>query len=104
MGALAVDYLADDGVAGQAEEQVLGVAMHGRELSQAGVEIGLVEGVGVQLLVEPFFQAHRADGFQIAGPWTEGEAVEGVQDRWSPCNWSVVLRALALDLPAAGLA
>jgi len=79
-GKLAVSYLADHRVAGQPEKQILGAALHGGELREPGIEIGLVYSLGMQLLIEPRLQAHRADGLEIARTWTEGEAVEGMED------------------------
>jgi hypothetical protein len=79
-GRFSVGDLADDCVAGQAEKQVLRVQLHGGELGETGIEVSLIEGLGVQLLVEPFFQAHGPDGFEVSGTRAEGEAVEDVQD------------------------
>ena len=58
----------------------MGAPLHGGELGQAAIEVGLVEGRGVQLLVEPGFQSHGADCLEIAGTRAEGEAVESVQN------------------------
>jgi hypothetical protein len=75
LGCFAVGYLADDGVAGIADEEGLGVQLHGGELGEAGVEAGLVERLGVQLLVEPLIETDGAHGFKVAGTRAEGEAV-----------------------------
>ena len=79
-GGFAVHGLADDGVAGQIVEELGGGPLHSRELGEAGVEVGLVDGCGVQLLVEPFIEAYGADGFEVAGAGAEGETIEGVED------------------------
>ncbi len=78
--ATAVYGLADDGVAGQVVHQLGGGPLHGRVLGQVGVQVGLVNGLGMKLAVEPFFQAFGADCFHIAGTRAEGEAIEGMDD------------------------
>ena len=79
-GGFALHDLADDSVAGQIVDELRRGPLHGRELGEAGVEVRLVDGFGVQLAVEPVFEAHCADGFEVAGPGAECEAVEGVED------------------------
>jgi len=54
--------------------------LHGGELIEAGGELSLVDGVGVELLIEPGIEAHGFYGFEIAGARAEGEAIEGVED------------------------
>jgi hypothetical protein len=49
-------------------------------LGEARVEDGLIHGVGVKLLVEPFIEADGAKGFEVARARAEGEAVESVED------------------------
>ena len=56
---LSVHGLANDGVAGIAVDEVCGGQLHGRELGETGIEIGLVDACGMQLLIEPFAR----------GPW-----------------------------------
>ncbi len=34
----------------------------------------------MELLIEPFVQTHGADGFEVTGPGTKGEAIESVKD------------------------
>ena len=42
-----VHGLADFGVAGKAIEEILGVPLHVRELGEAGIEVGEIDGLGV---------------------------------------------------------
>jgi hypothetical protein len=62
------------------DEQFLSVPLHGGELSETGLEGGVVNGLGAQLLGEPVLQAQLADRFQIAGTRAEGETIEGLED------------------------
>ena len=79
-GKFAVHRLADEGVAGEAEEQILGAPLHCGKLGEAGLELGLIEAGGVELLVEPFIKAHCPGGFKVTRPWSEGEAIQGVEN------------------------
>jgi len=79
-GGLAIDDLTNDGVAGQAEEQVLSGPLHGGELSETRLKGGLVDAGRMELLIEPAVEADGFDGFEIAGTRAEGEAVEGVEE------------------------
>jgi hypothetical protein len=54
--------------------------MHGGELSEARVQVCVVEHGGMQLLIKPFLKTHGTDGFQVARAGSKGEAVEGVQN------------------------
>ena len=65
---------------GKPKEQVFGAPLHSRELGEAGIEIGLVEGRRVQLLFEPLVDTDGAHGLKIAGAWTKGETVERVEN------------------------
>ena len=76
---VSVHGLADNGVAWVAEDEVLGRPSHRRELDEAGIEFGLVETGGVELLIEPFVEAHGADGIQVTGPRSKCEAIEGME-------------------------
>ena len=78
--AAGVDGLADFAVAGQSVEEILGVPLHVRELGQAGVQVGVVNGGWVELLVKPFLETDGADSFKIAGTGAESEAIKGVED------------------------
>ena len=76
--ALAIHGLADFAVRGQAVQKVFGVPLHGRELGEPRVQVGLVEGFGMKLALEPAIQSHGAHGIHVAGLRAEGEPVQSV--------------------------
>ena len=67
-------------VAGRAEEEFLWAPLHGWKLGEARVQLGVVERGRMELLIEPFVQAHGADGFEVARAGAKGEAIESVKN------------------------
>ena len=77
---LAVQCLPDNCIARHAEKQFLRIPLHGRELGQPRLQVGLVDGRRMQLLVEPLVQPLRAHRVHIARPRPKSEAVQRMQN------------------------
>ncbi len=88
--AAGVHGLADFRVAGQAIEQVLGVPLHFGELGEAGIEVGFVNRGGVQLLIEPLFEArmlHARTASRSPGRGPKVKRLRAWRMRSSPRSW-----------------
>ncbi len=59
--------------------QFVRVHVQGAKRGKAGIERVIVDLVWVQLLIDPFVDAHRGYSFDVAGAGPEGQAVERVQ-------------------------
>jgi hypothetical protein len=57
--------------------------MEARSLNRAAMP-GSATRWGVQLLIDIAVDAHRADPLDIARPWSEGDTVEHMDDRFVP--------------------
>ena len=47
---------------------------------EASFDGGILNRFGIELLVDPFGQAHLPDALQVAGTRAVGQAIEGMQD------------------------
>ena len=48
---------------------------------KAGIDDFVVDGIGIELLLNPLCQAHLLDPFEIAGSRTVGKTIQGMQNR-----------------------
>ncbi len=61
-------------------EQLLRGHRERRIALQTLIQVGVIDRFGMELLLDPFFQAHLANSFDIARTRAVREAIHGVQD------------------------
>ena len=65
---------------------------------EAGIERGIVNLVGMKLLIDPFIEADGHDAIDVAGARAEGETVQGVDDTLAVVQLHLHLRGGCLLL------
>ncbi len=56
--------------------------MQRRKILQPGIQRFVLDRIGIQLLIDPFGQAHLLDAFEVAGPRSVRETVQRMKDRF----------------------